>query len=151
MKKTLYMFALATMVSPIANVQGQDAAPVQDSTVAPKADDGKLTISGYIDSYYQTAFNRPKSGNVMGAGAGRVFDRLTDQVAIGLVQTKFAYTTSKSEVVVDLTFGPNADLGNFGNLAGGAAAGYVPSIGAQSGLYGTSAAIKQAYFTYKFT
>ena len=35
---------------------------------------------------------------------------------------------------MDLTFGPNANLGNYGNSA-----------------FSTAFAIKQAYFTYKFT
>ena len=86
-----------------------------DSTEA-----GRFTISGYLDSYYLTAFNRPKSGNMLGVDqlAGRAFDRLPDQFALGLVRTKFAYSNRKSDVVIDLTFGPNAELGNFGNTAG---------------------------------
>jgi len=149
MRKTLYSFALAVMaLSPMANVNAQD------STAAP-ADAGKLTLSGYLDSYYLTAFNRPQSGNLTGFSAGRAFDRMTDQVALGLVQLKAAYSTSKSDMVIDLTFGPNAELGNFGNVAYGGKAlgysGYAPRQGASQALYGTSAAIKQAYFTYKFT
>ncbi len=138
------MFALAATTLPMANLHAQDST-------AAKKEDGKLTISGYIDSYYLTALNRPKSGNLMGAGAGRAFDRLTDQFALGLIQTKFAYSNSKSDMVVDLTFGPNAELGNFGNHLGAYTSGYSPTNGNQAGLYGTSAAIKQAYFTYKFT
>lgn len=157
MKKTLYLFALAAITLPTANVHAQD------STAAPKADDGKLTISGYIDSYYQTAFNRPPSGNTVGyyansnaTGYSRAFDRLTDQFALGLVQTKFAYSNSKSDMVIDLAFGPNAELGNFGNqryVAGqtGYGTGFAPGNANQDVLYGTGAAIKQAYFTYKFT
>ena len=115
-------------------------------------DAGKLTVSGYLDSYYLTAFNRPKSGNLLGADqlAGRAFDRLTDQFALGLVQAKFAYTNRKSDMVIDLTFGPNAELGNFGNTAG-AYNLYRPQSTYVAALYGTSAAIKQAYFTYRVT
>ena len=160
MKKTLYMFALAAFTLPTANVQAQD------STAAPKADDGKLTLSGYLDSYYLTNFNRPTSGNSMGYGANygtangtgysRAFDRLTDQFALGLVQVKAAYSNSKSDMVIDLAFGPNAELGNFGNQRfvngqTGYVTGFAPSNSNQDALYGTSAAIKQAYFTYKFT
>jgi hypothetical protein len=145
MKKTLYLFALAAITLPNANVQAQD------STAAPAVDDGKLTLSGYIDSYYLTALNRPKTGVL----AGRAFDRLTDQFALGLVQVKAAYSNKKSDMVVDLTFGPNAELGNFGNVAYGGPnniySGYGPTQGGTQALYGTSAAIKQAYFTYKFT
>jgi hypothetical protein len=115
-------------------------------------DTGKLSISGYIDSYYLTAFNRPKSGNLLGVDqlAGRAFDRLPDQFALGLVQTKFSYSNRKSDVVVDLTFGPNAELGNFGNTVG-AFNPYRPLAPYSAALYGTSAAIKQAYFTYRAT
>ena len=121
------------------------------------ANGGKFTMSGYIDSYYLTAFNNPKSGNLMGAGqdvgglpVGRAFDRLTNQFALGLVQTKFMYTNAKSEMVIDLTFGPNAELGNFGNSRNTVNL-YLPGTNYQNQLYGTSAAIKQAYFTYKFS
>ncbi len=167
MRKTLYLFALAAMATPFSSVYAQD------STVAavPAADAGKLTISGYLDSYYITNFNHPQSGNSMGwapnnavpggpgygYGYARAFDRLTDQFALGLVQTKFAYSNSKSDMVIDLTFGPNAELGNFGNQrfngsgAGGYTTGFAPANSNQQALYGTGAAIKQAYFTYKFT
>ncbi|OGX88302.1 outer membrane beta-barrel protein [Hymenobacter coccineus] len=113
-------------------------------------DVGKLTISGYIDSYYLTAFNRPQSGNLLGVDqlAGRAFDRLTDQFALGLVQAKLAYSNRKSDLVIDLTFGPNAELGNFGNTTG-ALNLYRPQSPYSAALYGTSAAIKQAYFTYR--
>lgn len=113
-------------------------------------DVGRLTISGYIDSYYLTAFNRPSSGNLLGVDqlAGRAFDRLTDQFALGLVQAKLAYSNRKSDLVIDLTFGPNAELVNFGNTTG-ALNLYRPKSPYSAALYGTSAAIKQAYFTYR--
>lgn len=125
---------------------------------------GKFTVSGYIDSYYMTGLNAPKSGNFMGINANngnaigysRAFDRLANQFGLGLVQTKFAYSNKKSEMVIDLTFGPNAELGNFGNqryISGqnGYVTGFAPGNANQDALYGTSAAIKQAYFTYKAT
>jgi hypothetical protein len=117
----------------------------------------KVTLSGYIDSYYLHAFNNPQSGTLMGiggGGTGRAFDRVADQFSLGLVQTKFSYSDSKSDLVIDLTFGPNAELGNFGNTpihVTGSPTLWVPSNGYVSQLYGTSAAIKQAYFTYKAT
>lgn len=119
---------------------------------ADSTDTGKLTVSGYIDSYYLTALNRPRSGNLLGVDqlAGRAFDRLTDQFALGLVQAKLAYSNRKSDVVVDLTFGPNAEMGNFGNTPG-AFNSYRPKSAYGAALYGTSAAIKQAYFTYRAT
>ena len=87
-----------------------------------------LTISGYIDTYYQYNLNRPASG----INAGRVFDLPHNSFSLGLVQTVFTYSVNRLNVVADLTFGPNADLGNFGN-------------------FGTSRLVKQAYVSYDFT
>lgn len=117
----------------------------------------KITMSGYIDSYILHAFNNPKSGTLMGnpaanggAPVGRAFDRLNDQFSLGLVQTKFSYSDKKSDLVIDLTFGPNAELGNFGNTKGTTNL-WIPGNNYQSQMIGTSAAIKQAYFTYRAT
>ncbi len=103
-------------------------------------DKGKFTFSGYIDSYYLANFNSPRDMKNTGAsGTARAFDTKTG-FSLGLVQTKIGYSTSKSDVVVDLAFGPNADLGNYGNVVG------------PLGLPGsTSLAIKQAYFNWKAT
>ncbi len=139
MKKSIYLIAAGLLVNTFTFAQE-----------AAKKDEGKFTVSGYIDSYYLTSFNNPVAGDLTAGKAGRAFDRLTDQFALGLVQTKFAYTNAKSEMVIDLTFGPNAELGNFGNTKNYFAS-YLPTSGPKNGLYGTSAAIKQAYFTYKFT
>ncbi len=134
-------------------------AKAQDSTAAV-ADDGKLSLSGYIDTYYNHAFNNPQSGSLMGnggAGASRAFDRTTDQFSLGLVQFKATYSSSKVDIVADLTFGPNAELGNFGNVNNYAYTGANP-VGVNlyqspkfANLYGSSAAIKQAYGTWKAT
>lgn len=127
---------------------GSGSAMAQTDTT----DTGKLSISGYLDSYYLTAFNRPQSGNLLGVDqlAGRAFDRLPDQFALGLVQAKLSYSNRRSDMVIDLTFGPNAELGNFGNTTG-AFNLYRPQSPYVAALYGTSAAIKQAYFTYRVT
>ena len=67
------------------------------------AEKGKLSISGYIDSYYFTNFNNPASRDNMGvSGVGRGFDRKVDQFALGMVQTIFTYSNDKSEAVLDL-------------------------------------------------
>ncbi|MEO1435981.1 MAG: porin [Bacteroidota bacterium] len=87
-----------------------------------------LIMSGYIDAYYQYNFNEPLSGT----NAGRIFDLNHDNISLGLAQAYFEYVRGKSSAVLDLTFGPNANLGNFGN-------------------FGTGLAIKQAYFTYAFS
>jgi hypothetical protein len=107
---------------------------------------GKLSISGYFDSYYFTNFNSPASRDNMGiSGVGRGFDRKVDQFALGMVQTLFAYTTKKSEMVADLAYGPNAQYGNYGNVPTA-----FPAYGYQFGKDDLFSAliIKQAYFNY---
>ncbi len=116
-------------------------AQAQDTTtVAP----GKFTFSGYMDTYYFGNFNNPKSQsnlglNGSGVGNARAFDQRAGQFGIGLVQAKAVYSASKVDAVIDLTFGPFSDLGNYGN--------YIGPLGPGS----TSLAIKQAYITYKAT
>lgn len=155
MRKTLRYVGALLMSATLFNAQAQD------STAADKP---KFAISGYIDSYYMFAFNDPQPGNTVGyyanssgaVGFSRAFDRLTNQFALGLVQTKFTYSDKKTDMVIDLAFGPNAELGNFGNqryITGqrGYVTGFAPSNANQDALYGTGAAIKQAYFTWKTT
>ncbi len=111
----------------------------QDSTAAVP---GKFTFSGYLDTYYFGNFNNPKSQSNLGlGGAARVFDQRSGQFALGLVQAKATYTGSKVDAVMDLTFGPNADLGNYGNAVG--------PLG--TGIGTTALAIKQAYVVLKAT
>lgn len=119
-------------------------AKAQDST-ATTAEDGKLTISGYVDVYYNFAVNRPFSGTLDGVNAAaRPFDKEANQFQLGLIQTKFAYSSSKIDFVGDLVYGPNAAYGNFGNT--------VALIGPRAGSIGDAAvAIKQAYGTWKAT
>lgn len=160
MKNTFTTLVMTSMVW--ANVLAQSDS-IGQTTPLEKP---KVTLSGYIDSYYLHAFNNPKSGTLMGNPLanggypdGRAFDRIADQFALGLVQTKFTYSDNKSDLVIDLTFGPNAELGNFGNARIANNNNYNTSLWYPSGpnsgyvnqLYGTSASIKQAYFTYKAT
>jgi hypothetical protein len=105
-----------------------------------EAEAPKFSFSGYIDSYYMLNFNSPTSRSNLGAsGYERAFDQKSNQFSLGLVQTKFGYATKSADVVVDLTFGPNADLGQYGNVIG--------PLGA--GKASTALAIKQAYFNWK--
>lgn len=130
MKKTTILLSAAFLS--VANIQAQD------STKAPAP--SPFTFSGYIDSYYFLNANNPKSRMNLGAsGYERAFDQRANTFGIGLAQTKFGYSNAKSDVVVDLTFGPNADLGNYGNNVG--------PLGGGS----TALTIKQAYFNYKAT
>jgi len=113
------------------------AQVVEDSTASKKS---KLSFSGYIDAFYFANLNNPLSRkNTGNAGNERAFDQQAGQFQVGLVQTKMTYSTDKLEAVADLTFGNNADLGNYGNLVG--------PLGPGS----TALAIKQAYLTYKPT
>jgi hypothetical protein len=112
----------------------------QDSlTTKEEPESKKFNFSGYIDSYYFSNLNNPASRDNLGeSGTARAFDQKSGTIGIGLVQAKMVYTPSNSsEVVVDLTFGPNADLGNYGNAIG--------PLGGNS----TALAIKQAYFNWK--
>ena len=116
-------------------------AQAQDSTSAAT---GKFTFSGYMDTYYFGNFNNPKSQsnlglNGTGVGNARAFDQRAGQFGIGLVQAKAMYTADKVDAVMDLTFGPFSDLGNYGN--------YIGPLGPGS----TALAIKQAYIVFKAT
>ncbi|MBD2705024.1 porin [Spirosoma sp. BT702] len=115
------------------------AVQAQDST---SASSGKFTFSGYMDTYYFGNFNNPKSQSNLGlngsnVGNARAFDQKAGQFGIGLIQAKAVYTADKVDAVMDLAFGPFADLGNYGNNVG--------FLGAGS----TALAIKQAYITFK--
>lgn len=113
-------------------IKKEDSLAVSPQTEEPRKK-GAFSFSGYVDAYYSTNFNKPLSQrNVGTAGTARVFDQRADQFALGLAQTVVKYTNQRSEVVVDLVFGPNADLANYANL-------------------GTALAIKQAYFKYDIT
>lgn len=127
MKKTIITFALCTL-------------SLLGFSQEKEAESSKFTFSGYIDSYYFLNFNSPTNRSNLGAsGYERAFDQKSSQFSLGLVQTKFGYSTKNSDVVVDLTFGPNADLGQYGNVLG--------PLGA--GKASTALAIKQAYFNWK--
>lgn len=110
-----------------------------------------FTFSGYIDSYYLANFNNPLNRNNLGfSGSARAFDQRAGQFSLGLVQAKMTYSTSKIDIVGDLTFGPNADLGNYGNVIGRVAATY-DANGNAIPTTGTALAIKQAYVAWKAT
>ncbi|MCK8494384.1 porin [Spirosoma sp. RP8] len=112
----------------------------QDSTSTTP---GKFTFSGYMDTYYFGNFNNPKSQSNLGltktgAGNARAFDQKAGQFGIGLVQAKATYTADKVDAVIDLAFGPFADLGNYGN-----------NVGLLGTAGSTALAIKQAYIVFK--
>ncbi len=111
-----------------------------DTTVAPAP--GKFTFSGYLDTYYTANFNTPQDRLNTGVnGSARAFDQRAGQFQLGLVQAKALYTSDKVDAVMDLTFGNNADLGNYGN-----------TVSLNSGAAtSTALVIKQAYLTLKAT
>lgn len=110
-----------------------------DST-APES--GKFTFSGYMDTYYIANFNNPQDRFNTGVNGGaRAFDQRAGQFQLGLIQTKGTYTSDRIDAVIDLTFGNNADLGNYGN-----------TVSLNSGAAtSTALVIKQAYMTLKAT
>ncbi len=119
-KLSITLFSLVLLVAQSAFAQEEVAEAAETK--------GDLTISGYVDTYYFANFNKPKSNT----NQGRIFDIPSGQFNLGLVQTMIQYETGKSKVVVDLTYGPNAELGNFGNT-------------------GSAILIKQAYLSYNLT
>ena len=117
------------------SLKAQDSLNM-DSKVLSK---DNFNIEGYVDLNYFHNFNNPFNGSNLGqSGYERAFDQMSGQFQLGLVQTKMTYKHKKSEAVVDLVFGPHADLGNYGNVAG--------PIGNSTAL-----AIKQAYFDWNAT
>ncbi len=114
---------------------------ITSSIIKPALDSNKkeFNINGYLDAYFFKNLNNPLSGmNIGKSGYARAFDQRENQFQIGLVQTKINYRNKNTEALIDLTFGPHSDLGNYGNVIG--------SLG--KGNSSSSLAIKQAYFTY---
>jgi len=120
MKRSFLLLALCFFLACLAHAQS-------DSTTM--SSQGIFTVNGYADSYYFFNANNPISRT----NRGRIFDLKHDNFSLGLIQTVFTYTNDKMKVVADLTYGPNAELGNFGNVG-------------SSGI-----SIKQAYGSYNFT
>ena len=150
MKKSILLtfFASAAFAANATDTTSVAKATTAQAAVAnPKADGddtGKFTFSGYLDTYYFGNFNNPRSRsnlglNGEGPGTARAFDQKAGQFGIGLIQAKAVYTADKVDAVMDLTFGPFADLGNYGNFVG------------PLGQGSSALAIKQAYITYKAT
>ncbi|PSR52278.1 porin [Adhaeribacter arboris] len=134
-KRFLLLIVTFVMGVFVANAQSDSTA----AATATPTEEGSLSISGYVDAYYLYNTNKPESG----LNQGRIFDLLHNNFSLGLVQTALTYTKGKLKVVADLTYGPNADLGNFSN--------YRTLNANKSDITSTSFAIKQAYGTYNFT
>lgn len=132
-------------------LEAKKAEEVKEEEVKKEKEEeegGKLSVNGYLDSYYFTNFNKPASRDNMGiSGVGRGFDRRVDQFQLGMVQTVFKYTNKKSEMIADLAYGPSAQYGNYGNVPNFAPA-YGYAIGNDTW---SSVIIKQAYWKYNAT
>ena len=146
-KSLLVSCLLAAMAIPVLAQQTDSstvtAPPAAVVTVPEAAAEapatGSFSINGYVDAYYFSNLNNPQSG----LNRGRIFDLPAGNFSLGLVQTMITYTNGKSKVVADLTYGPNADLGNFGN--------YRSLNTNQDNITSSSFAIKQAYLSYNLT
>ncbi len=143
-------FLLSVSLFSVTSYKAQDTTK---TVTKEEAKSSPFTFSGYIDSYYNYNLNNPQSGNNLGASnTARAFDQRANTIGLGLIQTKFGYSSKRSDVVVDLTFGPNADLGNYGNnpfLSWNPSQVAIPN-GAPGYLLG-SIAVKQAYWNFKAT
>jgi hypothetical protein len=134
MKKRFLLLTAFLLVAGLGLHAQTDSQSIPASAIAASVPEDTLsstpalTISGYVDAYYQYNVNRPSSG----LNGGRIFDLPHNSFSLGLVQTVLTYSVKRLTVVADLTFGPNADLGNFGNE-------------------NTARIIKQAYISYDFT
>lgn len=138
MKKNYFLKIALSIL--ILFINHQSYSQLKDSLPVSDVAKSKFTFSGYVDFNYFKNLNNPRSGSNLGAcGAARAFDQKENQFQLGLAQTKMTYTREKSEAIIDLAFGPHADLGNYGNVIGPFGNGYSTS----------SIAIKQAYFNYK--
>ncbi len=147
MKKKLLLGA--TLFAGLTFAQTAEAEkqtiPSSDSTKEYK---GAFTFNGYLDVNYFHNLNNPQNGSNLGAsGFERAFDQKAGQLQLGLVQTKISYVHKTTEAVVDLTFGPHADLGNYGNVLGP----LTSSTPGSDSKTTTALAIKQAYFNWKAT
>ncbi len=109
------MFSLSVIIS-----HGQDD---------PTDNDSKFTFSGYLDAFYSYNLNKPTDLR----NDFRVFDNRHNTIQVGLIQTQLTYTTGDLEIVGDITFGPNANVANYGNV-----------------IAGSAIVIKQAYLAYHF-
>ncbi|MBC8155738.1 MAG: porin [Bacteroidetes bacterium] len=134
------MRKLILLLTCVASTFLTNAGIMPADTVAPVP--GKFTFSGYMDTYYMANFNNPQDRLNTGVnGTARAFDQRAGQFQLGLIQTKGTYTSDKIDAVIDLTFGNNADLGNYGN-----------TVSLNTGAATSSAlVIKQAYMTLKAT
>ncbi len=125
--------------------KAEEAKADEGKKAKEEEEGGKLSVNGYLDSYYFTNFNKPASRDNMGiSGVGRGFDRRVDQFQLGMIQTIFKYTNKKSEMIADLAYGPSAQYGNYGNVPNFSNA-YGYAIGNDTW---SSVIIKQAYWKY---
>ncbi len=123
----------------ILDVGETQAVPVEEA-------EGKLSFSGYFDTYYFANLNNPSSRNSLGSsGISRGFDRYTGQFQLGMFLTRTSYAYKNTEVVGEIGFGPNVEYGSYGNDFR-----YKWGTTVANNTY-SSIMIKQAYINYKPT
>ena len=145
MKKALFSVLCSFSVAvALAATDGPEAKKTKTASDSAKtgAPAPGFTLSGYMDTYYFANTNRPGTRSNAGvSGVARAFDQRAGQFGIGLVQGRAAYVSEHVDAVIDLAFGPFADLAEYGNVI---------SLNAAAAT-STSLAIKQAYLTWKAT
>ena len=127
---------LAALLIASSNINAQDQENNDDKKkLSFSIGDGKQAVffkfGGYVDTYYSYNLSKGDLGHRETQNEKRIFDTAHNAFTLGLVQTKFDIGNDNWEVVLDLVHGPNAELGNFGNVSG------------ENSI--TSTAIKQAY------
>ena len=95
---TLTSVAVAETIKPVIETTAKE------EEVKPE-EKPKVTLSGYIDSYYLYAFNKPKSGTLMGSPSinggypvGRAFDRMDNQFSLGLFQSLWTFHLTIAQI-----------------------------------------------------
>ena len=76
----------------------------------------EFAFSGYFDVYYTFNLNNPASRNNLGnSGVCRLFDKYSGAFQVGMLLTRFSYTTKKTKMVAEVGFGPNIDYARYGS------------------------------------
>jgi hypothetical protein len=151
---SLFVFHCQTTVYAQQATDGQQTLPIADeSKMEPLTQNesasetkGKLSYSGYFDTYYFGNLNNPATRNNLGSsGVARGFDRYVGQFQLGMFLSRINYSNDKAEVVGEIGFGPNVEYGSYGNDFR-----YKWGTVLANSTY-SSLMIKQAYVTYKAT
>ena len=137
--------ASANNATPVA-VANEAASNTKEENPPVGESKGKLSFSGYFDTYYSINLNNPSSRNNLGSsGVSRGFDRYSGQFQLGMFLTRTSYSYKNTEVVGEIGFGPNMEYGSYGSDFR-----YKWGTAIANNTY-TAILIKQAYINYKPT